>query len=201
MLLICLESVEENASLAYVSCGGAWKIRTSEGGVGSGRGGIAGAEQMRPGSLWGRSLLANFSHETSRSSIFGHRFKNKRGTSVLSDKRTDGHVDGRIDSRTDRRTDGRTVLFFQQIIYTLKSHGIIYKWLRDDLVIVVASRCCFCYGLEHARRRPSPSIIVLAINASEICAYQINPKTKKYIYISRGPNKSESRSDCHSSEK
>lgn len=162
---------------------------------------------MRPGSLWGRLLIANFSHETSRSSIFGHRFKNKRGTSVLSDKRTDGHVDGRIDRQPGGRTDGRTVLFFQQIIYTLKSHGIIYKWLRDDLVIVVvvvASRCCFCfcfcccYGLEHARRRPSPSIIVLAINASEICAYQINPKTKIYIYISRGPNKSESRSDCHS---
>lgn len=45
-------------------------------------------EQMRPGSLWGRLLAANFSHETSRSSIFGHRFKNKRGT-VLSDRRTD----------------------------------------------------------------------------------------------------------------
>lgn len=57
-------------------------------------------EQMRPGSLWGRLLAANFSHETSRSSIFGHRFKNKRGT-VLSDRRT-----GRWTYRwTDRWTD------------------------------------------------------------------------------------------------
>jgi len=32
----------------------------------------------------------------------------------------------------------RTVLFFQQIIYTQKSHGIIYKWLRDDLVVIDA---------------------------------------------------------------
>lgn len=102
---------------------------------------------------------------------------------------TDGQIDGQI--------GGRTVLFFQQIIYTQKSHGIIYKWLRDDLVIVVVvSRCCClccyccCFGLEHARRRPSPSIIVLAINDSEICAYQMNPKTKTYFVV---PNKSESR--------
>lgn len=79
--------------------------------MGSGRGGIAIAEQMRPGSLWGRLLLANFSHETSRSSIFGHRFKNKRGTSVLSDKRTDGHVDGRIDRQPGGRTAGRADSF------------------------------------------------------------------------------------------
>lgn len=113
---------------------------------------------------------------------------------------TDGQTDGHIDERTDGQIGGRTVLFFQQIIYTQKSHGIIYKWLRDDLVIVVVSRCCCCcclcccfcccYGLEHARRRPSPSIIVLAINANEICAYQMNPKTKKYFVV---PNKSESR--------
>lgn len=90
MLLVCLESVEENASLAaHVSWEGVEKREEQE----SGRkrrqrqGGVT-EEQMRPGSLWGRLLAANFSHETSRSSIFGHRFKNKRGT-VLSDRRTD----------------------------------------------------------------------------------------------------------------
>lgn len=52
------------------------------------------------------------------------------------------------------------------------------------------------YGLERARRRPSPSIIVLAINASEICAYQINQKNKKYLF--RGARINRTSNDCRS---
>lgn len=91
MLLVCLESDEENASLAAHVSWGAWEWEKNKRAWGKRRqrqqGGIT-KEQMRPGSLWGRLLAANFSHETSRSSIFGHRFKNKRGT-VLSDRWTD----------------------------------------------------------------------------------------------------------------
>lgn len=91
ILLVCLESVEENASLAAHVSWGRGNERRTRTSVGKRRqrqqGGVT-EEQMRPGSLWGRLLAANFSHETSRSSIFGHCFKNKRGT-VLSDRRTD----------------------------------------------------------------------------------------------------------------
>lgn len=98
-------------------------------------------------------------------------------------------MDMYIDERTVGQMDGRTVLFFQQIIYTQKSHGIIYKWLRDDLVIVVVSVSVAVIRLG-ARQKASFTLNYCAGHKCQRNMRIPNKPKKQKIFISRRPNKS-----------